>query len=120
MWAQLDPRTQGGYVVSQTFKFWSQASQSSGYWDQTVRAYREPGGRETLVSRLDVRVVCTCPSWQWHGSDYWALVGGYLYGFPRSDRRFPARADPDGRRPVCKHITAIAKLVRETKLRIAA
>lgn len=73
----------------------------------TVRVKGLPKGNVRNVSKMDVRVSCTCPFFRYQGPEHWAKVGDYLYGKPAGTAAKPNRKDPDGGNRVCKHVVAV-------------
>jgi hypothetical protein len=73
----------------------------------TVRVKGLPKGNVRSVSKMDVRVSCSCPFFRYQGPEHWAKVGDYLYGKPAGKASTPDQKDPDGRNRVCKHVAAV-------------
>ena len=73
----------------------------------TVRVKGLPKGNVRNVSKMDVRVSCTCPFFRYQGPEHWAKVGDYLYGKPAGTAAKPNQKDPDGGNRVCKHVAAV-------------
>lgn len=64
-------------------------------------------GNRVDPQKLDVRVSCSCPFWQWQGPEHWAKVGDYLFGKPVGTASRPATKDPNGKHAACKHVLAV-------------
>lgn len=73
----------------------------------TVRVKGVPKGVQRSLSKMDVRVSCTCPFFRYQGPEHWAKVGDYLYGKPAGTAARPNQKDPDGGNRVCKHVVAV-------------
>lgn len=63
------------------------------------------------LSRLHVRVSCSCPSFLFWGAQYNAVMGDYLYGAIRPKFSPPKIRDPKGQFYVCKHVLACIPIV---------
>lgn len=105
-------------------------SRSGGPYRCRVRI--SPHTRNPDSSRLsekDVEVSCSCPAWRFNGPDYWSGVMRYLWrptdnipnlfpGWPKpgrsySDGSFPEVRDPNGRHGVCKHVSAVLRIIKD-------
>lgn len=82
-----------------------------------------PEGTTRDVSKLHVRVSCTCPSWVFWGAQYHAYMGSYLYGpvqvMPPATggaTKKPTVRDPAGHFLACKHIIRCIELVKNYRL----
>ena len=64
-------------------------------------------GNRVDPKKLDVRVSCSCPFWQWQGPEHWAKVGDYLFGKPVGTAARPVKKDPNGKHAACKHVLAV-------------
>lgn len=73
----------------------------------TVRVKGIPKGTQRSLTKMDVRVSCTCPFFRYQGPEHWAKVEDYLYGKPAGTAARPDQKDPDGRNRVCKHVAAV-------------
>lgn len=62
--------------------------------------------------KMDLRVACSCPFWQWQGPEHHAQSKGYLLGNPRGTASQPDIKDPDKTHLVCKHVASVLDLVR--------
>lgn len=87
---------------------------SSGNWRVRVKGIRK-GGTKAL-SKLQVKVSCSCPFWRWQGPEHWGKTNGFLYGRPRGTATYPKIMDPPGNHWVCKHVLAALKLARNYRL----
>tara|TARA_Y100000310_G_scaffold296048_1_gene327971 strand:+ start:9553 stop:12600 length:3048 start_codon:yes stop_codon:yes gene_type:complete len=70
-----------------------------------VKARRKGNVRD--AGKVDIKVSCSCPFWQWQGPEHHAKVGDYLYGRPAGTASKPTTKDPDGRHAACKHVLAV-------------
>lgn len=86
---------------------WTYAVPGSKGETYTVRIKGLPKGNLRNVSKMDVRVSCTCPFFRYQGPEHWAKVGDYLYGKPAGTAAKPNQKDPDGGNRVCKHVVAV-------------
>lgn len=68
--------------------------------------------RRKIVSKMPVRVSCSCPFWRWQGPEHWGKVNDYLYGKPRGTASFPIVRDPKSKHWACKHVIAVLQLVK--------
>jgi len=83
----------------------------SGRWLVKVQAYKK--GSAKNLNKLNLRIACNCPFWQWQGPEHWARQGNYLLGRPRGSAADPKVRDPAHRHPVCKHVYAVLKQSEE-------
>lgn len=72
--------------------------------------------RHKIVSKMPVRVSCTCPFWRWSGPEHWGKTNDYLYGKPRGTASFPVIRDPKSKHWACKHVIAVLQLVKNYRL----
>lgn len=63
------------------------------------------------LTKLNVRVSCSCPSFLFWGAQYHAVMGDYLYGAIRPKYAPPKIRDPHGTFLVCKHVLACIPVV---------
>ncbi len=70
-----------------------------------VKALRKGNVRD--AGKVDIKVSCSCPFWQWQGPEHHAKVGDYLYGSPAGTASKPTTKDPDGKHAACKHVLAV-------------
>lgn len=68
------------------------------------------------VSKLHVRVSCTCPSWLFYGAQYNAVMGDYIYGKIRPKFHPPEKKDETGNFLVCKHVLKCIPIVSKFKI----
>tara|TARA_B100000745_G_scaffold170759_1_gene111919 strand:- start:19797 stop:20591 length:795 start_codon:yes stop_codon:yes gene_type:complete len=73
-------------------------------------------GRAKSLSRVDLKVGCSCGFWRWQGPDYHAKQHGYLDQKARSDGSKPVQKDPQSSNRVCKHVYAASKHFLKFKL----
>lgn len=62
--------------------------------------------------RMDLKMSCSCPFWQWQGPEHNAKTQGYLLGNPRGTASTPDVKDPDRTHLVCKHVAAVLDSIR--------
>lgn len=67
--------------------------------------------KEVPLNKTGVKLMCTCPSWRYHGPDFYAQKMGYLLGTPQSNGDAPSK-DPNENNLICKHIVPVAKLAK--------
>lgn len=78
-----------------------------------LKAARPTAG-VTNFSKMDLHVACSCPAWRWQGPEYHATRKDYqdpktpLQGTAST----PDIRDPERDNKVCKHVAAVASLVR--------
>jgi hypothetical protein len=72
-----------------------------------VRVQAFQRGTSKSLTKLNLRVACSCPAWRWWGPEHWASKENYLRGEPRGTATPPKVRDPAHWRPVCKHAYAV-------------
>jgi len=77
----------------------------SGQWLVKVQAFKR--GAAKNFDKLNLRISCNCPFWQWQGPEHWAKQSDYLLGRPRGSAATPVIRDPKHEHPVCKHVYAV-------------
>jgi hypothetical protein len=82
---------------------------SKGDYRVRVKANRKGNLRD--MHKVDVKVSCSCPFWQWQGPEHHAKVGDYLYGKPVGTASRPDVKDPSGKHGACKHVIAVLNLI---------
>ena len=80
-----------------------------------VRLQAVRKGSAKSVTKVHVRVSCSCPFWQWQGPEHWAKQGDYLYGKPVGTASKPDAKDPSGQHRACKHVLAVMNHVTTRK-----
>lgn len=75
--------------------------------DHLVKMQAFKRGTANNLTKLNLRVSCSCPFWRWWGPEHWAKNGEYLRGKPRGTATPPNIRDPNHWRPVCKHAFAV-------------
>ena len=75
-----------------------------------IKGFRK--GNTLALSKLQVKVSCTCPFWQWQGPEHWGKANKYLYGKPRGTAANPEAKDPKGQHWCCKHVAAALEKAR--------
>ena len=76
-----------------------------------LRAVRATS-KVTSFGKLQVSFSCSCPAWRWLGPEHNAVQGDYLNGKPVGTASPPNIKDPERIHNVCKHVAAVANLVR--------
>ena len=113
--AGLSPKvTSGAKSVTPKLKradpnnaMWTYAVPGSKGETYTVKIKGTPKGNQRNLTKMDVRVSCSCAFFRYQGPEHWAKVGDYLYGKPTGTATRPDQKDPDGRNRVCKHVAAV-------------
>jgi hypothetical protein len=72
-----------------------------------VQAFKR--GTASNFDKVNLRVSCSCPFWQWWGPEHWGKRDDYLRGEPRGTATPPMIRDPFHWRPVCKHAYAVLR-----------
>jgi hypothetical protein len=70
-----------------------------------VQAARRGNVRD--MGKLDVKVSCSCPFWQWQGPEHHAKTSDYLLGKAVGTASRPTVKDPSGKHGACKHVLAV-------------
>jgi hypothetical protein len=83
----------------------------TGNYRVRLKAVRKGSVKD--LSKVDVKVSCSCDFWRYQGPEHWAKVGGYLYGSPRGTATVPSQTDPHGQHRACKHVLAVLSHVTE-------
>ena len=65
------------------------------------------------LSKMDLKLSCSCDFWQYQGPEHWAKAGDYLYGKPRGTAAVPDSKDPNGKNRLCKHALATLGLIKK-------
>lgn len=106
----VSPRVQRSDVKNIVYSFSAPGSEGKTY---TVKVKGvPPTGTVRTISKMDLRLSCTCDFWRWQGPEHWAKAGDYLYGKPRGTAASPDEKDPDGRNRVCKHVAAVLDQIK--------
>ena len=106
----VSPRVQRSDVKNIVYSFSVPGGQGKTY---TVKVKGvPPTGTVRTISKMDLRLSCTCDFWRWQGPEHWAKAGDYLYGKPRGTAASPVEKDPDGRNRVCKHVAAVLDQIK--------
>lgn len=98
-------RSDPGNVV---YSFAVPGSKGESY---TVKVKGLASGNVRTISKMDLKLSCTCNFWQWQGPEHWAKAGDYLFGKPLGTASRPTEKDPDGRNRLCKHAVAVLDLI---------
>lgn len=75
-----------------------------------------PKGPVKDLTKLDVRVSCSCPSWLFWGAQWNSWRNDYMYGTARPLLKDPKVRDPQNRFLVCKHALACIPIVSKYRL----
>jgi hypothetical protein len=106
----IKPYSQKPYMAQWVYK----ASGGKG-GPYTVVLQFIPNGIIRDVTRLHVRVSCTCPSFLFWGAQYHAVMMDYLFGGIRPKFSPPRVRDPNGGFLICKHIKKVIEEIYEGK-----
>ena len=87
-------------------------SVNCGNGTKAIKIKAERKGRVTQMSKLELKVTCSCPAWQWLGPEYHAK-GKYNDGKPRGTASTPDVRDPQRINRVCKHVAAVMDHVKQ-------
>lgn len=87
-------------------------SVNCGNGTKAIKIKAERKGRVTQMSKLELKVTCSCPAWQWLGPEYHAK-GKYNDGKPRGTASTPDIRDPQRINRVCKHVAAVMGHVKQ-------
>lgn len=79
---------------------------------KAIKMKAERKGRVTQMSKLDLKVTCSCPAWQWLGPEYHAK-NRYNDGKPRGTASTPDIKDPERINRVCKHVAAVMDHIKD-------
>lgn len=72
-----------------------------------------PSGSVRTLSKMDLKLSCSCDFWQYQGPEHWAKAGDYLYGKPRGTAAEPGMKDPSGKNRLCKHALATLGIIKK-------
>ena len=72
-----------------------------------VRLKAFPKGNATSITKMDVKMSCTCPYWRWQGPEHHASSEDYQYGPLAGTASVPVIKDPNGVHHACKHMIAV-------------
>lgn len=75
--------------------------------DHTIKVQAFKKGTATKFPKLNLRVSCSCPYWQWWGPSHWGAKDNYQQGKAKGTAAYPKVRDPAHWRPVCKHAYAV-------------
>src|SRR4030042_4532801 len=122
-----------GYFV---FNSWTPGSKH-GMHSVYLQFLKDENIAATTYADYPVHIGCTCPSFLFHGAQYYAVQGGYMYmpAFkpdlvaPRSQEQYvlhPDQKHPQGKKHpgrglnfrVCKHILAVFDEVKKTPIEV--
>lgn len=87
-----------------------------GNGPKVVRVKGSRSGRTTSITKMDLRMSCSCPAWRWLGPEHWSKGEEYLDGRPRGTASFPVIRDPEGTNRVCKHVAAVLNSIRQWQI----
>ncbi len=83
-----------------------------GHGDKVVRLKAQRVGNIVRLTKMQLRVSCSCPAWRWLGPEYHAKKDKYLDGRPQGTASTPDIKDPHRNHLVCKHVSAVLSHVR--------
>lgn len=114
---------------SEDVKYRRKRLSPSGMSTWTAQSVTDPGKQYTIkikpvrkdkrfkiVSKMPVKVTCSCPFWRWQGPEHWAKSNDYLYGKPRGTASVPVIRDPKSKHWACKHVISVLQLVKNYRL----
>jgi hypothetical protein len=104
--------------VDPTIGLYTFSTPSSSGPPYTVRVQAQRKGNTTDLTKLDVRLSCSCDFFRWQGPEHWARSGGYLFGKPRGTASRPDIKDPKHKHPACKHVLAVFDMIKAYKYRL--
>jgi|SaaInlV_165m_DNA_1040744.scaffolds.fasta_scaffold03031_4 hypothetical protein len=96
---------------------WSVQGSSGEVYTVRVKPIRK-NKRYKIISKMPVKVSCSCQFWRWQGPEHWGKTNDFLYGKPRGTASVPVIRDPLGEHWACKHLIAVLQYVN--KWRFAA
>lgn len=100
----IKPAMQSSNEKKLSYQFRVPSSDGGSY---TVKVQAEAPEGVTELSKMDLKVSCTCGFWQFQGPEHHAQDDGYLLGTPRGTAMPPGVKDPRGMNRVCKHVAAV-------------
>ena len=107
----ITPKLQRSDVGKIIYSFKVPGSKGETY---TVRVKGlPPSGSVRTLSKMDLKLSCSCDFWQYQGPEHWAKAGDYLYGKPRGTAAVPDSKDPNGKNRLCKHALATLGLIKK-------
>lgn len=84
-----------------------------GNGPKAIKLKAEREGNIVKMAKLELRVTCSCPGWQWLGPEYHSKSKSYLDGKPRGTASTPDIRDPKRQNRVCKHVAAVLDHIKE-------
>lgn len=82
---------------------WIFKSDGSNGDTHTIRIKAEQNGNTKDVSKMQIKVSCSCDFFRFQGPEHYASTNGYLYGKMRGTGATPTERDPNGENWLCKH-----------------
>ena len=107
----ITPKMKRSDVKNTVYSFAVPGSRGDSY---TVKVKGvPPSGSVRTISKMDLKLSCTCDFWQYQGPEHWAKAGDYLFGKPRGTADRPDAKDPKGRNRLCKHAVAVLDIIKK-------
>ena len=107
----INPKLQRSDVGNIIYSFKVPGSKGETY---TVKVKGlPPSGSVRTLSKMDLKLSCSCDFWQYQGPEHWAKAGDYLYGKPRGTAAEPGVKDPGGKNRLCKHALATLGIIKK-------
>ena len=83
---------------------------------KVVRVKAARVGNVVRLAKMDLKVTCSCPAWQYLGPEFHAKTDGYLDGKPVGTASAPDVRDPKRNHLVCKHVMAVLNTIRRWEI----
>ena len=84
-----------------------------------VRVKAQRTGNIVRLAKMDLKVTCSCPAWQWLGPEFHAKKEEYLDGKPVGTASTPDIRDPQRNHLVCKHVAAVLGHIKKWEIPLA-
>jgi hypothetical protein len=94
-------------------------SVNCGNGAKVVRVKAERIGNIVRLARMNLRISCSCPAWQWLGPEYHAKQKQYMDGRPVGTASPPDIRDPQREHQVCKHVAAVLSTIKKWEIPLA-
>lgn len=95
-------------VALEDILYWVQisAENTNSYTKNQINTKVVTQAMMNSIDGMDIKLDCTCKDWQYRFA-YQATILGYKYGEKEGRPNEDARANPENRGGVCKHLTAV-------------
>lgn len=100
----IKPQVQKADDEKRVYQFRVPGSKGETY---TVKVQATAPEGVSNLSKMDMKMSCTCGFWQYQGPEHHAKDDGYLLGTPRGTAMPPGVRDPRGKNRACKHVVAV-------------